>query len=107
MLKATLDKKVAKPVDHQGISLGDDSFYDFVLLLDGTHFELLLQEDRSLLIVVTDNLVNDVLPVASHASVEEATIIEGLHGRDIGLSRRRWRLQKYQRLSAPRLKNEL
>lgn len=42
----------------------DDGLNDLVLLLSSANFELLLQEDRSLLIIVADDLVNDVLPVA-------------------------------------------
>lgn len=79
MLEATLHEEVSEAVDHQRISLGDNRFNDFVLLLHCTNFELLLQEDRGLLVIVANNLVDDVLPVASHAPVEEATIIERLH----------------------------
>lgn len=79
MLEATLHEEVSEAVDHQGISLSDNSFNDLVLLLHCANFELLLQEDRGLLIIVANNLVDYVLPVASHATIKEATVIERLH----------------------------
>lgn len=83
MLKATLDKKITEAVDHQRKSLRDDGVDNLILLLHGTDLQLLLQEDGSLLIVVADNLVNNVLPVAGHVTVEQSTIVHRFGGRDI------------------------
>lgn len=69
MLEATLHKKIAKAIDHQGIRLSNDRFDNLVLLLRGSDFQLLLQEDGGLLVVVADNLVNDILPVAAHIAI--------------------------------------
>lgn len=35
----------------------------------GSHFELLLEEDTGLLIIVADDFVHDVLPIARHRFV--------------------------------------
>jgi len=83
MLEATLDEKVAEAVDHELISLGDDSLDKLKLLLWRRHLQLLLQEDRCLLVVAANNLVDNVLPVATHAAVKEATVVERFHGRHI------------------------
>ena len=69
MLEAALYKKVAKAIDHESIRLGDDRFDYLILLLGCTNFELLLEEYGGLLIVVADDLVDDVLPVAAHVTV--------------------------------------
>ena len=95
MLKATLNEKVAKAVDHQRVGLGDNSFDDLIFLLDRANFKLLLQENRSLLVVVANDLVNDVFPVACNASVKQATVVQWFHWRHIGLSRRCRRLEQY------------
>jgi len=79
MLKATLYKKVAEAVDHQCISLGDDCLHNLILLFRCAYFELLLKEDGSLLVVVADDLIDDVLPVAAHVSVQQATIVHGFN----------------------------
>lgn len=86
MLEAALDKKVAEPIDHQGIGLGDDGFHDVVLLLRRAYLQLLLQKDGGLLIIVANNLVHNVFPVASNIAVQEAAIIKGLRGREVGLT---------------------
>ena len=78
VLEATLDEKVTKAVDHQWVSLSHNGLDDVVLLLCGAHLELLLKEDRGLLVVVAHDLVNDILPVAVHSAVQEATIIQWL-----------------------------
>ena len=64
MLKAALNQEVAKTVNHQGVGLSDDSLDYFVFLFRSADFQLLLEEDGGLLVVVTDNLVDDILPVA-------------------------------------------
>jgi len=64
MLETSLNKEVAKSVDHERVSLVDDGFHDLELLLSSANLQLLLQEDGSLLIVVADDLVDNILPVA-------------------------------------------
>ncbi len=86
MLKAALDQKVAEAIDHQGVGLGDDGFDDLVLLLWGTNLELLLEENRGLLVVVTDDLVDNVLPIAVDVAVQQATVVERLSGGKICLA---------------------
>lgn len=86
MFEAPLDKKVAKTVDHEWIGLGNNSLNDIELLLWCSHLELLLKKDRCLLVIIADNLVNNVLPVAVDAAVEETAVVQGLSGRQIGLS---------------------
>ena len=83
VLKATLHKEIAKAVDHQLIRLGNNGIYNFVLLLRSADLELLLQEDRSLLIIVADDLVNDILPVAAHVAIQQATIVHRFHWRNV------------------------
>jgi hypothetical protein len=83
VLEAALHQEVAEAIDHQWVSLGDDCLDNLILLLWCTDFELLLQEDGCLLIVVTDNLVDNILPSAAHVAVEQTTIVHGLYGRDV------------------------
>lgn len=85
MLKAPLDKKVAKAIDHEWIGLGDNGLNDVELLLWCSHLELLLEKDRCLLVIVADNFVNNVLPVAVDAAVKETAVVQGLSSRQIGL----------------------
>ena len=87
MLEATLHQEVAEAVDHQRIGLGNNSFDYLILLLDGANFELLLQEDRGLLVIVANDLVDYVLPVAGDASIKQTTVVQGLHCGYISLSR--------------------
>ena len=94
MLEATLYEEVAKTIDHQRVSLGDNSLDDLILLLDRANFELLLQEDGSLLVVVADDLVDDVFPVTCDTSVKQATVVQWFHWRYIGLS---WRCRRLER----------
>ena len=78
MLEAALDEEVAEAVDHQRVGLSDDSLDDIVLLIWRTHLELLLQKYGSLLIVVADDLVDNVLPVAAHIAIKQSAIVHGL-----------------------------
>lgn len=64
MLETSLDKEIAKAINHERVRLINDGLHDFELLLRSTNFELLLQENGSLLVIVADYLVDDVLPVA-------------------------------------------
>lgn len=80
MLEASLYKKVPKPVDHQGVGLGNDGLNNFVFLFRGPHLQLLLQEYGSLLIIVANNLIHDVLPIAVDISIEETSVVERLGG---------------------------
>lgn len=70
VLEAALDQKVTKAVNHQRIGLGHNGFDDVILLLGSPNLEFLLQEDGSLLVIVANNLVNNVLPVAADVAVE-------------------------------------
>lgn len=78
MLKAALDEEVSETIDHQGIGLGDDRFDNVILLLGRANLELLLEEDGCLLVIVANNLVDDVLPVAVDIAVKEATVVKRL-----------------------------
>lgn len=64
MLETTLDKKIAEAVDHERIGLVDDGFDNVKLLFGCSKLQLLLQKYGSLLVIVTHNLVDNVLPVA-------------------------------------------
>lgn len=64
MFETTLNKKVAKSVYHEWVSLTDDGLNNVVLLLCRPNLELLLEEDRRLLVVIANNLVHNVFPVA-------------------------------------------
>lgn len=85
MLEAALDQKITKAIDHEGVCLSNNGLDNFVLLLRSSDFELLLEEDRSLLVVVADNLVDDVLPVAIDVTIQETTIVQGLSSGQICL----------------------
>ena len=78
-LEAALNKEVAKAVDHEWVGLSNNRLNNLVLLLNSAHFELLLQENRSLLVIVANDFVNNIFPVASHGAIEETTVIERLH----------------------------
>jgi hypothetical protein len=84
MFKTTLHQEVSKTVDHQWVRLGHDGLDDLVLLFGSTHLELLLQKDGRLLVVIADNLVHDILPVAIDIAVQKASIVEWLSRRQIG-----------------------
>ena len=79
MLETTLHEEISEAIDHQRISLSNNSFNDLVLLLHRADFELLLQEDGGLLVVVANDLVDDIFPVTGHATIQEATVVERLH----------------------------
>ncbi len=89
MLEAALDEEVAEAIDHERIRLVDNSADDLELLLRSGDLELLLQEDGGLLVVAADDLVDNVLPVAAHVTVEKAAVVERLHRVDVrgGLGR--------------------
>ena len=88
VLEATLDQEVAKAVDHQRVGLCDNGFDDLIFLFYSADFEFLLQEDGCLLVIVADDLVNDILPVAGHASIKKASIVEWLHWLHVHRARR-------------------
>ncbi len=69
VLEASLHQEVSETVDHQRISLGNNRLDDFVLLVRSPNLKLLLEEDRSLLIVAAYDLVNDILPIAVDIAV--------------------------------------
>lgn len=75
VLEAALHKEIAKTVDHERVGLIDDSLDDLVLLLRCADLELLLQEDRGLLVVAAHDLVDNVAPVATHVAVEQSTVV--------------------------------
>lgn len=78
MLEASLNKEVAKTIDHERVCLIDDGLHNLELLFSRADLELLLEEDGSLLIVVAHNLVDDVFPVTRDRLVKESTIIHWL-----------------------------
>jgi hypothetical protein len=86
MLKAALNQEVSESVDHQWICLSDDGFNNVILLLSGADLELLLKEDRCLLIIVANNLVNNVLPVAVDSAIKKAAVVERFGGWQVGLA---------------------
>lgn len=75
MLEAALDKEIAKAINHKRIGLGDDGFDNLILLLRSSHLEFLLKEDGRLLVIVADNLVDNVLPVAVDVAIEETAVV--------------------------------
>lgn len=83
MLKAALNEKVPEAVDHERVRLVNDSLNDLMLLFTSADFELLLQKDGGLLVIVADNFVDDILPVAAHGAVQEASVVERLCGIDV------------------------
>ena len=84
MFEAALDQEVAEPIDHERIRLSHDRLHDRVFLLRRAHLKLLLQEDGRLLVVVGDDLVHDVPPVARHGAIQETAIVERLHRGHVG-----------------------
>lgn len=86
MLEAALHQEVTETVDHERIGLLDNGLNDVELLLWSADLEFLLEEDGSLLIVAADNLVDYVAPIATHVTVEEATIVERLHSAHVVLT---------------------
>ena len=54
---------------------------NFLPFLRISNLELLLQENRCLLVVVADDLVNDVLPVAVDIAIKQAAVVERLGSR--------------------------
>lgn len=86
MLKASLNQKVSKAVDHQGIGLRNNCFDNIVLLLCGANLELLLEEDRCLLIIVAYNLVDNIFPVTIDSSIKETTVVERFGSGQVSLS---------------------
>lgn len=59
VFETTLDEKVTETVDHEWMTVSDDSVDDFVFLGLRCDFELLLQEERRLLITLTNDFFND------------------------------------------------
>lgn len=85
MLEAALDEKVAEAIDHEWIGLGDNGFDNVEFLLRCSDLQFLLEKDGCLLVIVANNLVNDVLPVAVDTAVKKTAVVQGLSGRQIGL----------------------
>ena len=76
MFKAALNEEISESVHHQGVCLGHNGLDDLVLLLWSSDLQLLLQKNRCLLIIVANNFVDDVLPVAIDVSVKKTTVVE-------------------------------
>ena len=76
MLETTLNEKVAKAIDHQRIGLVHYSLNNIVFLLGSADLEFLLKEKRGLLVIVTDNLVHYILPVAGNILVQKSAVVE-------------------------------
>ncbi len=70
VLEAALHQEVAEAVDHEWIRLVDNCINDLKLLFYSANLELLLEKDRSLLIIAANNLIDNVLPVAGNRLVE-------------------------------------
>ena len=78
VLKATLDEEVSKSIDHQRVRLADDSIDDIKFVLRWTTFELVLQKDGRLLIVVANDLLHNVFPITGDILVQETSEVERL-----------------------------
>jgi hypothetical protein len=78
MLEAALDQEVTESVDHERVGLSDNGLDNVILLIWRTYLELLLKEDRGLLIIVTDDFVDYILPVAAHIAIKQSTVVHGL-----------------------------
>lgn len=85
MLETALNEKVAESIDHQRISLAYDRLDNVKLLFNCSDLEFLLEKDGSLLVIVTDNLVHNVLPVAGDILVQQTTVVQRLQWRHIRL----------------------
>ena len=90
--EAALDEEVPKTIDHQRVSLSNDSLNDIVFLLHRTDLQLLLKKDGCLLIVVADDLVYNITPVAVHRTIQQATVIKRFKRSDVRLFRGCWGL---------------
>lgn len=88
MFEAALDQEISKTVDHQRISLVDDSLNDLILLLSSANLQFLLKENGRLLVIVADNLVNDILPVTCNALIKQPTVVQRLESRNVSLGAR-------------------
>lgn len=64
MLKTPLNEEVAESIYHERIGLADNGLDDVVLLLSRPNLELLLEKDGRLLVVVANDFVHNVFPVA-------------------------------------------
>lgn len=64
MLKTPLNEKVAESINHERIGLADNGLDDVVLLLSRPNLELLLEKDGRLLVVVANDFVHNVFPIA-------------------------------------------
>lgn len=87
MLKATLNQEVSKTVDHERIGLVCDSLNNVIFLFGGAHLELLLKKNRGLLVVVADDFVHYIFPVARDIFIKESTIIKWFMRRNVCLDR--------------------
>jgi hypothetical protein len=70
VFEATLHEEIAKTVNHQCISLSNNGFDNVELLLISANFKLLLKEDGCLLVIIANDFVNNVLPVAINCAVK-------------------------------------
>jgi len=86
VLEAALNQEVTKAIDHQWISLCDNSLNYIILLLSSANFELLLEKDGSLLIIIADDLIDNILPVAIDGSIKKTTVVKRFSGWQIGLT---------------------
>ncbi len=87
VLEASLNEKVAEAVDHQWIGLSNDGLDNLELLLSGADLELLLQKYRGLLVVVANDLVDNVFPVAAHVTIEKLAIVDWLDRSNVSRAR--------------------
>lgn len=93
MLETTLNEKVSKAIDHQRIGLVRYGLYDIVFLLSSADLEFLLKEKRSLLVIVTNDLVHYILPVTGNILVQKSAVVYWFKWRDMCLRSSRANLE--------------
>lgn len=78
VFEATLNEEIAEAIHHEWVCLADNGLNNVEFLRRRSDLELLLQENRCLLIVVAHDLVDNVLPVTRNRLVQKTTIIHRL-----------------------------
>jgi hypothetical protein len=75
--------------------LCNNSLNYIILLLSSANFELLLEEDGSLLIIIADDFIDNILPVTIDGTIKKTTVVKRFSGWQIGLTFRGSSLVKY------------
>jgi hypothetical protein len=86
VLKTALDKEISKAIDHEWIGLVNNCLDNIMFLFGCADFQLLLQENRGLLIVTADYFVYNIFPITRHILVKEPSIVERLKRRHVCLN---------------------